>query len=346
MRKKAESGVFMVIMSCAMLVVALPFLAGCSGAADDIKSKASREGAAAVNFVETGKDGGIVKDKAERIIRQACGGGRWFPGDGKKLESAVSGFIKKAEVPQIKGRIVGAIAPHAGYDFSGKVAGYTFKAIQAGASGSNAPETVVILGFSHRSGFSGVALMDGDALMTPLGEAPIDILSTKQLAGFSKRIVIDYSLFGQEHSAENEVPFVQSTLPWVKIVVGLIGDHDVKTLNELIAALNDLSRKKKILVVASTDMLHSPDYDLVTRTDKATLEKVSGMDSSGLIKSWSPENQVFCGIMPVLAVMKFAEAQGCRKGTVLYYRNNGDDFPESRGDWVVGYGAVVFALPE
>jgi len=346
MRKMAKSAVFPAVALLAVLVAAFAGLTGCSDNAGDVGGKAEPSSVSTVKITVTGMEGEDMKGKTGRILRQASGSGRWFPGDGKTLGSMVSGFIKKAEVPEIKGRIVGAIAPHAGYAFSGKVAGYTFKALQAGVAGSNTPETVVILGFSHQQGFGGVVLMDGDALVTPLGEAPIDAESTKQLARLSKRIVVDYSLFGQEHSAENEVPFVQSALPGAKIVVGLIGDHDGATINELAAALNELSRKKRIIVVASTDMLHDPDYDLVTRTDKATLERVVAMDSPALIKSWSPRNQVFCGIMPVLTVMKFAEAQGCRKGTVLYYRNNGDDFPESRGDWVVGYGAAVFALPE
>jgi len=92
-------------------------------------------------------------------------------------------------------------------------------------------------------------------------------------------------------------------------------------------------------------MLHDPDYDLVTKTDKKTLQLVAAMDSKGLLDQWSPRRQIFCGMAPVAAVMGFAKGLGCKEGKVLYYRNNGDDFPESRGQWVVGYGAVVFAVP-
>ena len=72
-------------------------------------------------------------------------------------------------------------------------------------------------------------------------------------------------------------------------------------------------------------------------------KKVAAMKHAELARSWDYSNQVFCGIVPVLAAMRFAESQGATGGTVLYYCNSGDDFPESRGNWVVGYGSVVFA---
>ncbi len=83
----------------------------------------------------------------------------------------------------------------------------------------------------------------------------------------------------------------------------------------------------------------------MTKTDKNTLQLMGDMNYAAILKSWNYENQVCCGIGPVIAAMKFAAAQGAAKGHVLAYRNSGDDFPESRGNWVVGYGAVVYAAP-
>lgn len=294
-----------------------------------------------------GKERGADMTKEEKkVVRRVRGSGRWFPGNRKQLESMVSGCMEKADVPKISGRIVGAIAPHAGYIYSGKVAGYTFRAVKDSAGAGREPDTVVVLGLSHRGGFPGVALMDGDAIETPLGETALDKEAGEALAAHSSRISFNYAPHDGEHSAENEIPFIQVALPGTKIVVGIIGDHDPQTLKDLVDAMDELAKKKKILVVASTDMLHHADYDLVTKTDKATLEKVAAMDHAGILKSWNYSNQIFCGIAPVLAVMRFAESQGCKEGMVLHYRNSGDDFPESRGSWVVGYGAVVFAVPE
>jgi AmmeMemoRadiSam system protein B len=186
--------------------------------------------------------------------------------------------------------------------------------------------------------------MDGDAIETPVGQTALDKDAAAVLIAHSPRIRMNYAPHAGEHSAENEIPFVQVALPSAKLVVGLFGEHEPETLDAMVGALEDLAKKKAILAVASTDMLHDPDYDRVTRTDKATLEKIKTLDDKGLLGSWDYSEQVCCGIGPVVAVMRFAKAQGCRSGTILHYRNSGDDYPESRGSWVVGYGAVVFSV--
>jgi AmmeMemoRadiSam system protein B len=287
-----------------------------------------------------------MANASEIVTRQAHGSGRWFPGNGQELKEMVESYIENAQPEPVEGRIVAAIAPHAGYIYSGKVAGFTFRAIKDNAQKTGRPETVVVLGFSHRGGFPGVALMDGDFIETPLGKAALDTEAAKILAGASPRIFFNYRPHRSEHSAENEIPFVQAALPHTQMVVALMGDHDPETLNALVGALDLLSGKKRLLVVASTDMLHDPSYDLVTKTDEKTLKKLATMDCEGLEKTWGYDNQILCGIGPVLAVMKFAKGKGSQKGSVLYYRNSGDDFPESRGRWVVGYGSAVFAVDE
>jgi len=291
------------------------------------------------------KEEGMSK-RSEVIVREVLGAGRWFPGSGKELKTMVEGYMDSARVDKVNGRIMAAIAPHAGYVYSGKVAGYTFRAIRDNAETWGRPDTVVVLGISHRGGFQGVALMDGDILRTPLGDAALDKTGATVMTSISPRIFFDYSPHAGEHSAENEVPFVQAALPDVPIIVGLVGDHDPRTIDDLVAALDALSKKKDILIVASSDMLHDADYALVTRTDQESLKLVEAMDHAAIRKGWGYSRQTFCGIGPVIAAMRFAQIKGCEAGTVLIYRNSGDDFPESRGRWVVGYGSVVFAVPD
>ncbi len=279
-----------------------------------------------------------------RIVRTALGAGRWFPGDRQELSDMVTGFIGKAAPPAIRGRIVGAIAPHAGYVYSGAAAGWTFRAIRDNAATHGQPETVVVLGFGHRAGFRGVALMDGTTFVTPLGATNLDTEAASILAAADPRIAADYRPHAGEHSAENEVPFVQSALPDSALVLALIGTHEPAVIDALAAALESLARRKKMLVVASSDMLHDPDYERVSRTDRGTLKRVAAMDVDGLLNAWDYTEQVFCGIGPVVTTMRFARAQGCTEGAVLHYENSGDAYPESRGQWVVGYGAVAFAV--
>lgn len=280
--------------------------------------------------------------KTQRVVRQAVGAGRWFPASPDGLRKMVMGFVDRAQVGPVTGRIVAAIAPHAGYQYSGPVAGYVYRAIRDQAQKGAAPEIVVILGFSHRAGFPGVALMDGAAIATPLGEAALDAEAAAALVKASRSIRLDYAPHNGEHSAENQIPFVQAVLPEARLVVGLVGDHDRQTIRNFTAALDTLAQKSPILVIASSDMLHDADYDLVTKTDKKTLRSVAEMDIKALLADWGYEHQIFCGMTAVNVVMDFAVSRGCKSGTILHYRNSGDDFPESRGQWVVGYGAVVF----
>ncbi len=283
-----------------------------------------------------------MKPNSETRVHVTLGDGRWFPSDPADLRREVDAYIDAAGASSVTGRIVSAIAPHAGYVYSGPVAGYTFRAIRDTAQVGLAPDIVVVLGFSHRGAAPGVALLDADIIRSPMGDAVVNTAAAARMAKGRSRISLDSRPHRGEHSAENEIPFVQAALPDTPLIVGIIGDHDARTRQELLEALEDLSGTHKLLVVASTDLLHDADYDKVTATDHRTLERITTLDSTGLAKSWGYRNQVCCGIGPVLTAMDYAHAQGCTAGTLLRYRNSGDDHPESRGNWVVGYGAVVF----
>jgi len=276
------------------------------------------------------------------VIRRAMGGGRWFPGTRRELLSAVEEYIENAKVPRIERRIVAGISPHAGYMYSGAVAGYTFRAVRDGVAAGLAPESVVVLGFSHRGGFEGAAIMDGDAIETPLGKLALDREAADLLCRESSCTVLNYGPHADEHSAENQLPFLQVAAPSARAVVCIIGDHSAATLDSIAGALARLNEKRRILVVASTDLLHDPDYERVTATDRKTIEQFAAFDYAGILNRWNYACQVCCGIGPVVCAMRFAECLGVTRGRVLHYRNSGDDFPESRGSWVVGYGSAVF----
>jgi AmmeMemoRadiSam system protein B len=115
------------------------------------------------------------------IIREAKGSGRWFSSNSSSLRREVEEYINAAKIEKpTSGRIVSALAPHAGFQYSGYVAGFTFRAIRDQPV-ENLPEVLVIAGFSHSCTFNGVVLMDGKSIRTPLGEHPLDIESSQFL---------------------------------------------------------------------------------------------------------------------------------------------------------------------
>ncbi|NQT92568.1 MAG: AmmeMemoRadiSam system protein B [Lentisphaerae bacterium] len=273
-----------------------------------------------------------------RIVRKALGSGRWFPGGGGPLKTMVETFINEAESQGIKGRLAAAVSPHAGYVYSGRVAGYTFRALKENAAAGHEPGTVVVLGFSHRMGFGGVALMDGNALATPLGTTDLDREAAAFLVAQGSRIRMNYQPHAGEHSAENQVPFIQVALPKSKLVVGIIGDHDPATITDLVDALAKLAKEKKIVVVASTDLLHDADYDRVTKSDKVTLKKVGAMDHAGILKSWDFSNRSCAGSPRSWRPCVLPRRRGARKAPCFSTATVATIIPRAvgAGSWATG----------
>jgi AmmeMemoRadiSam system protein B len=279
------------------------------------------------------------------VVRPVYGAGQWYPEQPAELTRMVEGYIAQAGEQPATGRVLAALAPHAGYLYSGGVAGYTYRALREAASRGDGPELVVVLGFGHRTGFRGTALLDGDTIKLPAGTIPIDGAAVAELSNATPLIHVDAVPHMGEHSAENQLPFIQAALPGIPVVVGLMGDHEPATINSLVMALRRLATTRRLLVIASTDLLHDADYTNVTQTDHATLGLITSLQDDVLADSWEPGHQICCGIGPVLAAMRFATTAGSHTGTLLHYCNSGDVIPESREQWVVGYGAVVFSAP-
>lgn len=275
------------------------------------------------------------------------GDGRWFPAEAGLLRASVEGFIAAASGAAGDGAaLASGIAPHAGYTYSGGVAGHTYRALRESARQGNGPDLVVVLGFSHRVPFEGVAWLDADAIRTPLGELTADRAFMEQVRERLPGVFFDLDLHDGEHSTENQLPFLQVAVPGVSVAVGLVGGHAAGQPEALAGALRVAAAGRRFFVLASTDLLHDADYDRVRASDAHTLGMMERLDSEGLNRAWSYGTQICCGIGPVLAALESARLAGSRHGRRLSYCNSGDIDPSGRGQWVVGYGSVVFACDD
>lgn len=274
------------------------------------------------------------------------GDGRWYPAERRALRTMVRRYLEtgaeKVDAGIMSLPLLGGIVPHAGYPYSGAVAGTTFAALRASAKQHTMPDLIVILGFSHQEPFGGLCLLDADEIQTPLGELAVDRESYQWLLHHNESVFSDNHLHMGEHSAENQLPFVQEAFPDVPVIVGLCGGHTPQEVHPLGDALRLLGRHQHVLVVASTDLLHDPDYATVAQCDQKTLHMLEKLDYEGLRAAWSPPRQVCCGIAPVSVLLTYAAKLGCRTGHILEYQNSGDVDPSCRGMLVVGYGAVVY----
>ncbi len=297
-----------------------------------------------------GGDKGSEKEVNMHDIRLPAMAGSWYPADPESLRLMIKHFMDSAQVDesQIGGRILGLIAPHAGYIYSGPVAAYSFKALMLDKEKYKG-NTVILIGFAHRPpAWEGISVWSKGAWETPLGRVPIDEKIAAQLLNYSSLIQDRRDVHLGEHSLELELPFLQYALDNDFKLVPVAFSHqtmaEVETLvNALLAANIDWN---KTFIVVSTDMSHYHPYDEAVRIDRKTLEYVLADDVEGLI-NWIPQSGgPFCGYAGVLTLMTVAPHLGANKIVLLKYANSGDTQPSTMAHGVVGYCAVAFVRPE
>lgn len=283
-----------------------------------------------------------------RDIHHAHGSGQWYPADPDHLRKAVQNYIDWATVSPISGTIQAVIVPHAGYVYSGAVAGYAFRALRAGGCSKR---TVVIIGDSHTgNGKAAVAVWASGAFETPLGIVPVDEQVAQAVVEAVPRIEFDRKAFRDEHPVENQIPFIQVACPGAKIVPVVIRDRSSETLRLLTDALVTASDQSghKVVIVASTDLSHYHPYDEARRIDEVALQAIVSLDPQQVLDSprrctelgIAESPLTMCSHGAVIAAMIAARQMGANTATVLHYANSGDT-PFGEREKVVGYGAVA-----
>ncbi len=271
--------------------------------------------------------------------------GQFYTADPRELRREVQGFLEEAQskaIPPLADRdIVGLVAPHAGYPYSGPVAGEAYRAVRG-----RDYKTVVVMALSHRQSAARAALLDRPAYDTPLGSLEIDLPLVRKLLGdLPEYFEVNESIFKGEHSLEVHLPFVQMALPRARIVPVIIAVRDEGLVENLGKALFDaLGRRGDVLFVASTDLTHFFPYEEAVQYDNELLSLVE----SWKLEDWKrvgPTKKGMCGYRPVLTLVSLFKGYDAAKRQVtrIDYRNSGDTSGDkSRG--VVGYGALAFSV--
>jgi len=272
--------------------------------------------------------------------------GSFYPEEKEELNKMVTTYLRDADISSVTvpagNRILGIISPHAGYVFSGRVAGHGYKILSEHAKEF---DTVIVLALTHHYALTGIAVLQDTAYRTPLGSIPID----KELSDaffalpFAQK---DNSVFKKEHSLEVQLPFIQKALGDVKVVCVLFGQctyEMLRSTGDLLASLAKEYPQKKIAVVASTDLSHFHPYAMATELDQRTIENISKADPEDFWKQYRNEKVELCGIMPVVAFLRYVEKSG---GTIqiLKYLNSGDAYYKDKSR-VVGYVSAVASAP-
>jgi len=277
----------------------------------------------------------------EEKIRFSAVAGQFYPGEKEELNQMIDEFLKNAKVPKIEGEIFGILVPHAGYIFSGPVAAYSYKAIEGKKF-----DTVILIGDSHYEYFDGVSVWDRGEWETPLGRVKVDEELAKEILNFSKRFFVKDSAHLFEHSLEVQIPFLQKVLKNFKILPLIFGSED-KDWKELAKAILKLMKKKKILVVASSDLSHYPPYEVALEADKRTIEGILSSDPEKFkekienLKKFFPDVDTFACAQDTIKTILEISKNLRGKAKLLKYQNSGDTIYGEKSQ-VVGYGAICF----
>ncbi len=271
-------------------------------------------------------------------IRPSPIAGTWYPGKAELLSEEVSGFINKADLAKLDGKVLGIITPHAGYRYSGPTAGYAYKAIQG-----QHYDTVVVVSPMHEYMPMPYITSAHKHYATPLGEVPIDHESLnalndqlfKQTGSKLVAVVND-----QEHSLEIQLPFLQVALQGhFNLIPLMIREHKPDALQQFSLALASVLAGKNVLLVASTDLSHYYSEHEANHFDKHMLEHFAAFDPAAVLKAEAEKTAFACGSGAVAVVLWTAKELGAKSVQVIHHSTSAD----STGDktQVVGYGAAV-----
>jgi MEMO1 family protein len=273
-------------------------------------------------------------------LRTPAVAGRFYPGRADELLREVREYTSSGRTQAEMGLIaaIGCVAPHAGYIYSGGVAGAVYSRLEI-------PACCVILCPNHTGKGVPLAIMAHTTWQTPLGEVAPDADLAERLMRRFPALQEDSAAHRGEHAIEVQLPFLQVRQPQLKIVPIVIGTSDFEVLRGLGEALADVigaweeEHNEKILIIASSDMNHY-ESDAVTRVkDDKAIERVLAMDERGLWEVVMNEDISMCGFGPTTVLLTAAKLLGATSATLVKYATSGDVSGDRES--VVGYAGMI-----
>jgi MEMO1 family protein len=260
--------------------------------------------------------------------------GSFYPADGNELKVMVNMFLARAENKPVEGRLIALVSPHAGYQYSGQVAAFTYNHLN-----EREIDTVILIGPSHHASFKGASVYTAGSLKTPLGNIKIDESIAKSLLNEKADVRFYPEAFEKEHSLEVQLPFLQQTLKNFRIVPIIMGSPTRESLDHLTEKLmQTLSKNEKTIIIASTDLSHYHDYNTAVTMDNKITDAVQRMSLEDVEMFLSRGEGEMCGAYPVILTMAVARGLGATNGVLYKYANSGDVTGDKSS--VVGYGAI------
>jgi AmmeMemoRadiSam system protein B/AmmeMemoRadiSam system protein A len=280
------------------------------------------------------------KDRVEKSV-SAAKHGMWYPAEPDGLKKSIQDYFDKV-APLPHGNVIGMIVPHAGYIYSGETAARAFRSLQPGI------KRVIVIGAAHFTRLGDVAVVPAaDIYSTPLGKIPIEKNMIKALLDV-KVVKSDDTVFANEHSVDNEIPFLQSALKDFKIIPIMVGQLSLKNALLLADAIRPFLDKDS-LVVASSDFTHyGPNFDYVpfkdnvafnlAKLDSKAADLIMAHDLKGFLEFEAKTRDTICGVIPISILMSLLPANA--HGVLVHYDTSGRQTKDYTNS--VSYQSIIF----
>jgi MEMO1 family protein len=264
-------------------------------------------------------------------VRQPAVAGSFYESRPEKLESEVRRLVPKDLRPE---PAVGAIVPHAGYVYSGPVAGQVYGRLKL-------PSVAVVLCPNHTGRGAGAALDPSEIWRTPVGDVPLRRRLADRILAAAPSLQPDAEAHRREHSLEVQLPFLRLLRPDVEIVPICLGEVSLPLCREVGQAIADVVREEeeRPILIASSDMNHYEPRKIGRPKDDLALERVEALDPEGLFRTVLEKSISMCGFLPATALLFAARALEARRAEVVARRDSGDETGDESS--VVGYAGVV-----
>lgn len=265
------------------------------------------------------------------MVRNAIVAGRFYPGTLPSLQSQMEKLTNRQAPKQ---RVIGVVSPHAGYPYSGPVAGATFSRIELKG-------TIVILGPNHTGRGVPFSIMTQGFWETPLGQVRIDSGLATSILSHSEYLEDDEAAHAYEHSIEVQLPFLQylkEDIQIVPIVLAHASGTVYKEIGRSIASAIQDSQMDAI-IVASSDMTHYESHENAKRKDMKAIEAILALEEDQLLQRVEELGITMCGYGPTVSLISAAKELGATQAELVRYQTSGD----TSGDYssVVGYAGVI-----
>lgn len=270
-----------------------------------------------------------------QAVRQPAVAGRFYPGRAETLARDLEKYLgpEPQDTEKIE-KALGCVVPHAGYMYSGHVAGAVYRRLPRRPS-------YVILCPNHTGRGAPLAMMSAGSWLTPLGQVSVDEPLAKAVRQGCHLLADDPTAHEDEHSLEVQLPFLQRVVKDFTLVPIAIGVGGYAALESLGRGLAQAARQagEPFMVVASSDMNHY-EPDSITRVkDRKAIDQILALDPQGLYDVIRKEDISMCGYGPTIAMLTFAKEMGGGQAELIKYATSADTSGDRSA--VVGYAGII-----